>query len=98
MNKTSVPFFDLKRQHKALEADLMDGIREVLQNTAFAGGPYVEKFEEALASFCGTQYAVGVNSGTSALHLALLSLGIKAGDEVILPANTFIATAWAVSI
>ena len=57
----------------------------------------MEEFEKEFASFCGTTYAVGVNNGTTALHLAMLALGIGPGDEVIIPANTFIATAWGVS-
>lgn len=67
------------------------------ENTAFSGGFFVEEFEKKFAAFCGTQYAIGLNNGTSALHLAMLALGIGAGDEVIVPANTFIATAWGVS-
>ncbi len=63
----------------------------------FSGGPFVETFEKSFATFCGTKYAVGVDNGTSALQLAMLALGIGAGDEVIIPANTFIATAWGVS-
>jgi hypothetical protein len=54
----------------------------------------VEEFEKDFAAFCNTRYAVGVNNGTTALHIAMLALGIGNGDEVIIPANTFIATAW----
>jgi dTDP-4-amino-4,6-dideoxygalactose transaminase len=69
----------------------------VYDNTAFSGGQFVEQFEKDFAAFCRTKFAAGVNNGTSALHLAMLALGIGAGDEVIVPANTFIATAWGVS-
>jgi dTDP-4-amino-4,6-dideoxygalactose transaminase len=69
----------------------------VYENTAFSGGPFVEEFEKGFANYTGTRYAVGVNNGTTALQLAMLALGIGAGDEVIVPANTFIATAWGVS-
>src|SRR5204863_1052738 len=64
---------------------------------AFSGGQFVEQFEKDFAAFCRTKYAAGVNNGTSALHLAMLALGIGPGDDVIVPANTFIATAWGVS-
>ncbi|UPT66257.1 MAG: DegT/DnrJ/EryC1/StrS family aminotransferase [Sphingobacteriales bacterium JAD_PAG50586_3] len=64
------------------------------ENTAFSGGPFVEEFEKAFAAYCGTKYAVGVSNGTVALQLAMQVLGIGSGDEVIIPANTFIASAW----
>lgn len=69
----------------------------MLDNTAFAGGPFVEKFEKEFASFCQCDFAVGVGSGTTALWMALLGLGIGPGDEVITVPNTFIATAEAIS-
>jgi dTDP-4-amino-4,6-dideoxygalactose transaminase len=69
----------------------------VYDKAAFSGGAFVEEFEIHFANFCETTYAVGVNNGTSALQLAVLALGIGEGDEVILPANTFIATAWGIS-
>lgn len=92
-----IPFLDLKKQYLQIKADVMQAMNEVLENTAFSGGPFVEKFEKDFAAFCGTQFAVGVNNGTTSLHLAMLALGIKQGDEVIVPSNTFIATAWGVS-
>ena len=92
-----IGFLDLKEQYKEIKDEVVPALLEVCENTAFAGGPYVEKFEKSFAAYCGSEFAVGVNSGTSALHLALLALGIGPGDEVIVPADTFIATAWAVS-
>jgi len=92
-----VPFVDLKAQHKAIQNEVESAIANVIGDTAFVGGKYVEQFEESFASFCGTKYAVGVSSGTSALQLALLAMGVGAGDEVITAANTFIATAEAIS-
>jgi dTDP-4-amino-4,6-dideoxygalactose transaminase len=92
-----IPFFDLSRQYAEISDDLQAAISDVLASGAFCSGPYVAAFEEKFAAFCGTSHAIGVNSGTSALHLALIAAGVQAGDEVILPANTFIATAWAVS-
>ncbi len=68
-----------------------------MKNTAFSGGPFVESFENAFAEYCEVPHAIALNNGTNALHLSLLALGIGEGDEVIIPANTFIATAWAVS-
>jgi dTDP-4-amino-4,6-dideoxygalactose transaminase len=88
---------DLKGQHQQIKEEVFAAFEKVYENTAFSGGPFVEAFEKSFASYCDTQYAVGVNNGTSALHLALLALGVGAGDEVIVPANTFIATAWGVS-
>jgi dTDP-4-amino-4,6-dideoxygalactose transaminase len=91
-----VPFVDLKAQYRTIKGEVDSAIAGVVENTAFIGGKYVETFERQFADFCGCKYAVGVSSGTSALHLALVALGIGSGDEVITPANTFIATTEAV--
>lgn len=88
---------DLKGQHQQIKAEVFEAFEKVYESTAFSGGPFVEEFERNFAAFCQTDFAVGVNNGTSALHLAMLALGISAGDEVIVPANTFIATAWGVT-
>ncbi|HEY6976183.1 MAG TPA: DegT/DnrJ/EryC1/StrS family aminotransferase, partial [Chitinophagaceae bacterium] len=88
---------DLKGQHQQIKKEVFEVFEKVYDNTAFSGGAFVEEFEQNFAAFCNTKYAVGVNNGTSALYLAILSLGIGPGDEVIIPANTFIATAWGVS-
>ena len=88
---------DLKGQHQQIKKEVFEAFEKVYGNTAFSGGSFVEEFEKNYATFCGTKYAVGLNNGTSALHLAMIALGIGKGDEVILPANTFIATAWGVS-
>jgi dTDP-4-amino-4,6-dideoxygalactose transaminase len=92
-----IPCLDLKGQQQQVKQEVFAAFEKVYENTAFSGGSFVEEFEKSFADFCGTKYAVGVNNGTSALHLAMLALGIGAGDEVIVPANTFIATAWGVS-
>ena len=92
-----IPCLDLKGQHEQVKAEIFEVFEKVYANTAFSGGPFVEEFEKNFAEYCHTKYAVGVNNGTSALHLAMLALGIGEGDEVIVPANTFIATAWGVS-
>ncbi|MFN2440073.1 MAG: DegT/DnrJ/EryC1/StrS family aminotransferase, partial [Chitinophagaceae bacterium] len=88
---------DLKGQHAQIKKKIFESFEKVYDNTAFSGGPFVEEFEKAFSSFTQTKYTVGVNNGTSALHLAMLALDIGQGDEVIIPANTFIATAWGVS-
>jgi dTDP-4-amino-4,6-dideoxygalactose transaminase len=92
-----VPFVDLKAQYRSIKDEIHAAIGEVLENTAFVLGPAVEKFERDFASYLGTEHVVGVNNGTAALHLGLLALGVGPGDEVVVPAHTFIATAEAVS-
>ena len=92
-----VPFVDLPAQHRALREELSAAIQQVLDRSDFALGEDVSKFEEEFARFCGTQYAVALDSGLAALELSLRALGIGPGDEVIVPAHTFIATAAAVS-
>jgi len=92
-----VPFLDLKAQYETIKDEINEAIQQVLDSCAFAGGPYVEQFEKAFAKFCQCEHAIGVGSGTEALCVALLSLGIGPGDEVITVPNTFIATAEAIS-
>jgi len=92
-----VPFLDLKAQYETIKEEINTSIQEVIDSCAFAGGPFVEKFEREYAEFCGADYAIGVGSGTEALWLTLLSLGIGRGDEVITVPNTFIATVEAIS-
>ena len=82
---------------RAIREEIAAAIQQVLDKTAFAGGPFVAQFEKEFAAFCGTQYAIGVGNGTDALWLALLALGVGPGDEVITVPNTFIATAEAIS-
>jgi dTDP-4-amino-4,6-dideoxygalactose transaminase len=93
----NVPFLDLKAQYKAIKDEVHAAINDVMENTAFAGGPFVAKFEQEFAKFCDCKHAVGVGNGTDALWLSLIGLGIKPGDEVITVPNTFIATAEAIS-
>ena len=91
-----IPLVDLAAQHAAVAAEVADGWRQVLARTAFIDGPQVAAFESEYAAFIGTRHCVGVANGTDAIEIALRALGIGAGDECILPANTFIATAEAV--
>ncbi|MGA8363608.1 MAG: DegT/DnrJ/EryC1/StrS family aminotransferase [Solirubrobacteraceae bacterium] len=93
-----VPFTRMDRDDPALLEELMGAVREVAEQGAFTLGRHVEAFEHEFASYCETDFAVGVSSGTEALVLALRTLEIGPGDEVIVPANSFIATAEAVSI
>lgn len=93
-----VPFVDLRVQHQTLMPELMDAFRQVTESSAFTGGPFVAQFESEFADFCQSRYALGVGSGTDALWLALLSLGVGQGDEVITTPNAFMATAEAISI
>src|ERR1700745_1748476 len=95
--QTIVPFLDLKASNLPLLAKINSAIREVIESSAFAGGPFVEIFEDAFARYCGAPYAVGVGNGTDALWLLLLALGIGPGDEVLTVPNSFIATAEAIS-
>lgn len=102
MSKTSVavekiPLVDLKAQQRQVQEKVDAGLAHIFENTAFIGGAAVEDFERSYAEFVGAAEVVGVGNGTDALELALRAAGIGAGDEVILPANTFIATAEAVS-
>ena len=92
-----VPFLDLKIQYKALQNDIQKALADVMENTAFAGGPFVARFETAFAAFCGSRFSAGVGNGTDALWLSLLALGVGPGDEVITVPSTFIATAEAIS-
>lgn len=96
-NLMKVCFLDLKPQLESIRPEIMDAIDRVLISGQFVGGEWVERFEEEFARFVGSRYAIGVGSGTAALELALKAAGIVAGDEVIVPANSFFATAEAVS-
>lgn len=87
-----IPLVDLKSQYEGIKEEIQKALNRVLDNTAFILGEEVTKFEEEFAKYCGTKYAIGTSSGTSALHLALLSLGIGEGDEVITTPYTFTAT------
>jgi dTDP-4-amino-4,6-dideoxygalactose transaminase len=93
----NVPFVDLSTVHRPLEAELLDSIGGILSTGAFILGPAVERFEEAFAAATGRRHCVAVNSGTSALHLALLAAGVGPGDEVVTTPHTWISTSWAIS-
>lgn len=92
-----IKFVDLKLQYSSIKSEIDSAIQDVLDSTHFVLGENVSKFEEEFASFCNAKYSVGLNNGTSALHLALLANGIGKGDEVITTPNTFAATAAAIT-
>jgi len=94
----NVPFVDLKSQYAQLRDEIVPVVQEVMENTAFVGGPYLKAFEEQFGRFCDAEHAIGVSSGTAALHVSLAACGIGAGDEVITVPNTFIATTEAISL
>src|SRR5437773_11904732 len=92
-----VPFLDLGAQYRAIEGEVGEATARVMQQSVFILGPEVSLFEEEFAAFCEAKYTVGVDSGTSALELALRAFDIGPGDEVITAANSFIASALAIS-
>jgi len=92
-----VPFVDFLPQYKETKKQINAGLKKVFEKSNFILGQEVKDFEAEFAHYCEASYGIGVNSGTDALHLALRAAGVKEGDEVILPAYTFIATALAVS-
>lgn len=93
-----VNFLDLKAQYLSIKPEIDAAIQAVLDRSAFAAGPFVKAFEENFAAAHQSAFCVGVNSGTAALHIAMMALDIGPGDEVIVPANTFFATPEAVSL
>lgn len=93
----NVPFLDLRRHHAPLRKELTAAFEAVVDASAFTSGPFVSRFEQDFAAYCGSKFCVGVGSGTDALWLALLALGIGPGDEVITVPMTFMATAEAIT-
>lgn len=91
-----IPLVDLPAQYRSIKPEIDAAVLRVLEEGQFALGPAVTRFEQAFAAYCGTREAVGVNSGTSALHLALLAAGVAPGDEVITVPFTFVATVAAI--
>lgn len=94
---TSVPMLDVNRQNGPISAEINAAIQSVCASGAFVNGPAVKEFEDAMARYCGTRFAIGCASGSDALLLALMALGIGTGDEVIIPSFTFFATASSVT-
>jgi dTDP-4-amino-4,6-dideoxygalactose transaminase len=94
----SVPFVDLKAQYASIKEEVDAAIAAVIRDTAFVGGPFVKAFERAFAAYCGIGHCVGQANGTEALFVALKTLGVGPGDEVITAANTFVATSEAIAM
>jgi dTDP-4-amino-4,6-dideoxygalactose transaminase len=90
--RPSVPFLDLRPMHAPIQDEVLADLGRVLESGAFVNGPQVAEFERAFAEYCGTEHCVGVASGLDALRLAFLAAGLEPGGEVIVPANTFVAT------
>lgn len=93
----TVPFLDLGVQYNQLKVEIDEAIARVFAKSSFVLGPEVEQFETEFARYCGANHCVALHSGTAALHLALLAMGVGPGDEVITAANSFIATAEAIA-
>ena len=93
----SIPFLDLVTPHVELEQELTEVFQRALRTAGFIGGPMVEDFEKAFATFCESSYSVAISSGTDALRFALMACGVKAGDVVLTVPHTFIATTEAIS-
>ncbi|MDB9512011.1 DegT/DnrJ/EryC1/StrS family aminotransferase [Kamptonema animale CS-326] len=91
-NSTKIPFVDLSLQHQPIQSQIEQAIAQVIQKGDFILGQKLAEFESAFATACGVKYGIGVGSGTDAIALGLQACGIVPGDEIILPANTFIAT------
>ena len=96
--QTEVPFLDLKAQYPLIRAEVTEKLEEIISNASFILGKHVEEFEEEFARAHGVRHCLGLSSGTDALHVALEALKVTHGDRVIVPVNTFIATAEAVSL
>ena len=94
----NVPFLDLKAQYNSIKNEINPAIQNILDNSSFVLGKAVEDFEREFATLHNVKYCVALNTGTAGNHVALWALGIKPGDEVIIPANTFIATAWGATL
>src|SRR2546426_12219680 len=92
-----VPYLDLPAQMKVIRQEIDAAIARTLDNCSFCLGPDVAQFEKEFAKFCGAEHCVAFNSGTSALHIAMLLLNVGRDDEVITTPSTFVATSWAVS-
>ena len=92
-----VPFLDIPAQNRSIWTELQTSIDEVTTEGRFILGPAVDEFEQQFAQYIGVGHCVGLNSGTSALQMALIALGVGPGDEVITTPHTWISTSWAIS-
>ena len=97
VDPTTVPFLDIKTQNEQVAEQSLNAIREIVNHSQFTLGPAVESFEKAFAAFCEAKYCIGLNNGTTALHLALIANGVGPGDEVITTPHSWISTSWAIA-
>jgi len=93
-----IPLVDLKSEYLSIKSDIDSAIAEVIEKTSFINGPFLKRFEQNYAEWCGAKHCIGTSNGTSSLFVALRAMGLKPGHEVIAPANTFIATTEAVTL
>ena len=93
----TIPYLDLPAQYRTLRSEVLTALEKICESTSFAQGQATAEFEAKFAAYCGVDHCVSLNSGTSALHLALRCLDVGPGDEVVTVSMTFIATAWAIS-
>ena len=93
----NIPFLDLSAGYRELKSEIDAAVARSMASGYYIGGPEVESFEEAFATYCGATHAIGLANGLDALHLALRAMDVGPGDEVIVPSNTYIATWLAVS-
>src|SRR5262245_46616924 len=92
-----IPYFSFQYMHERIRHEILDAFEKFYNSSVYVSGPRVAEFESEYASFSGSQYCAGISNGLDALFLSLKILGIGEGDEVIIPSNTYIATALAVS-
>src|SRR6187431_507514 len=97
MQKMKVPFVDLKAQYLSIKKDIDDAIQNVIEQSAFIGGSAIKQFEAAFASYVGLKHCIACGNGTDSIEILLKVLGVRTGDEVIVPANSWISTSEAVS-
>ena len=93
----AVPYLDLQAQYRTLRTEVLSALEKICESTSFAQGQATSDFEAKFAAYCGVEHCISLNSGTSALHLALRCLDVGPGDEVVTVSMTFIATAWAIT-
>jgi dTDP-4-amino-4,6-dideoxygalactose transaminase len=93
----AVPFLDLKQQNGAIWDEIQPDLQTLARNAQFILGPAVQSFEAAFASYCGAKHCIGLNNGTTSLHMALIALGVGPGDEVITTPHSWISTSWAIA-
>jgi dTDP-4-amino-4,6-dideoxygalactose transaminase len=98
MSTKEVKFLNLRKQYKSIESQIKEALHDVLESGSYSSGSHITKFEEAFAALHNAPYCCTVNSGTAALHVVMMALGISPGDEVIMPANTFFATPESVAL